>query len=107
MSEFPFFVPKNYQKGYLRLIMYSVTVAINREIGRVKKAKQKPSYILLDTVCSIKYCHEQTRSIDLKQAPKEHAGLPIHYSVETLVGVVVVPVQDTEPTHDDSNLRKH
>lgn len=96
MSEFPYFVPKHYQQGYLKQIMFSVTVAINREIGRVKKNKQQPGYILLDTICSIKFCHEQTLSIDLKKAPKEHAGLPIIYSVETLVGVVVVPVEHKE-----------
>ncbi|SET94861.1 hypothetical protein SAMN05421676_11218 [Salinibacillus kushneri] len=102
MSEFPFFVPKNYKKGYMKHVMYSVTVEINRHIGIVKRAKKKPSKILLGSICSVKFCHEKTGFVDMRRAPKTYAGLPIVYHVQTLVGVAVVPVEHDELTHNDS-----
>lgn len=85
-------IPDKYQKGYLYKVLLSVTNEIHRQIRELKKANKKPKAIYLGKICSMRFAYEQgskNKSFDIRQAPKEYLGLPVHYHCDKITGVYV------------------
>jgi hypothetical protein len=86
LSPWPFddnlfpFIPQRYQRGFMRRVLFSVTVEIHRQIGELRRQKKKPACIKLGSVCSVRFCYEQNhRNIRISDGPREYLGLPISY----------------------------
>lgn len=79
-----------YAKGWLKPVIFSVTVEIHGQIGDLKKQKKEPGLIKLGPHCSVRFCYEHTGQTDLRKAPGEYLGIEIIYRYE-FEGVFVEP----------------
>ena len=83
-------IPEHYKKGYLKVQLLSVTVEINRQIGKLKKQGKKPALIRMDRVFSMRFTYEQNQGKVFSPRPKKYLGIPIEYNCKDIIGVMVL-----------------